>query len=142
MNVCYSQHMRLSILASTLVVSVLALACSSTSSGTSGTNSTPQSGAAKACVDTADAVAKAAVRCSNGNQAAYQPNYDQFVKDAANGDCNNIVSVRDETALRNTCLPSFATVQCADLQAGNIDATCKAQLVRKASFEPKLYAEE
>jgi hypothetical protein len=134
--------MRISTLASTFVVSALTIACSSSSSGTSGTGSTPQSGPAKACVDTADAVAKAAVRCSNGSQAAYQPNYDQFIKDAANGDCNNIVSVRDENALRNTCIPSFATVPCADLQAGNIDGSCKAQLVRKASFEPKLYAEE
>src|SRR5262245_42159537 len=118
-----------------LAVPALVLACSSSSNGTGDT--APTGGPAKACTDTADAVAKAAVRCSNGNQAAYKPNYDQFVQAGAGGDCNNITSVRDEASLRGTCIPSFDTVPCADLQAGKIDASCKSQLIRRASFQPE-----
>lgn len=84
-----------------------------------------KSPAAQACEDTADAVAKAAERCGG----SYQANYDAFVQAAVGGNCNNTVSVRDRAALYDTCIPSFATISCADLTAGNIDATCRDQLL-------------
>lgn len=79
-----------------------------------------------ACVDTATAVAEAAVRCGQ----AYQPNYDAFVQAAAGGDCGNIIQVRDEMTLRDVCIPSLQTVACGDLAAGRIDDSCRDQLLR------------
>ena len=81
-------------------------------------------------------LAKAAMRCGMD----YQKNYDAFIQVAAKGNCSNILAVRDEAALRATCLPSFATISCADLAAGKIDATCKAQLQHPASISPVLSA--
>ena len=106
--------------------SALTLACSSSNNS----GSAASSGPAKACTDTADAVAKAAVRCG----LMYQPNYDAFV--SAVGGCDNIVSVRDEASLRGTCFASLTTVSCADLNAGNIDASCKGQLLKAKAFQP------
>jgi hypothetical protein len=114
-----------------LVGGLFTLACSTTNSGN-------VSGPQQACMDTADAVAKAAQRCGQD----YQQNYDAFVRTAANGDCANIVQVRDEGALRGTCIPSLSTVACPDLLSANIDATCKGQLLRKSSWEPTLFADE
>jgi len=88
----------------------------------------------KACEDAADAVAKAAQRCGQD----YQASYDGFVQGAAGGSCSNVVSIRDETALRQTCLPSLSTVSCEDLMAVKLDASCKAQLQRPAGFRPTL----
>ena len=82
---------------------------------------------AQACKDVADAVAKAAVRCNLGT---YQQNFDGFVQAGANGDCNNIVQVRDENALYDTCIPAIETMTCADLQSANLDPSCRQQLLR------------
>jgi hypothetical protein len=111
----------------------LAMGCSSTSSGggAAGGNGSAQS---KACLDTIEALARAAERCG-GN---YQANYDAALQNAAGGDCNKIVSIRDESALRSTCLPSLMALSCPDLTAGKLDASCKAQLQRPASFTPTL----
>lgn len=98
-----------------LVLTLLLPACSSggsTSSGGSGSGSPAAAAASQACRDTADAVAKAAQRCGQD----YQTNYDAFIKGGANGNCANITAIRDEAALRATCLPSFATISCADLR--------------------------
>lgn len=85
-----------------------------------------QSAGAQACKDVADAVAKAAVRCSLGT---YEAAFSSFVQGAANGDCNNIVQVRDENALYDTCIPSIETMNCLDLENANLDASCKSQLL-------------
>ncbi|MDP8998543.1 MAG: hypothetical protein M3O46_00345 [Myxococcota bacterium] len=98
----------------------IAIACSSSSSTSSAKDP------AQACKDTADAVAKAGVRCGRGT---YGANYDQFVQSAGNGNCANVVSVRDATSLYNTCIPSLSTISCAGLQALMIDASCKGQLL-------------
>lgn len=102
--------------------------------GGTGTGATPDASAdsgakpakapVQACLDLADAVAKAAQRCGQD----YQANYTAFVQNAANGNCTNIVAVRDEASLRAVCLPKFATITCADLLAGKIDASCVGQL--------------
>jgi hypothetical protein len=99
------------------VFSVAACGGSSATGDGSG-SSTPQ----KACTDTADGVAKAAQRCGQD----YQTNYDAFVQ--ALGGCDNVIAVRDEGSLRGTCLPSLQAISCADLLAGNLDASCRQQL--------------
>ena len=81
----------------------------------------------KACKDMADAVAKADVRCSLGT---YEQRFKAFVDSAALGDCTNIVKVRDEDALYATCFSSLQTINCLDLSNGNLDASCKEQLLR------------
>jgi hypothetical protein len=114
-----------------VVVTSSLAACSSTSSG----SSTGSGGAnEKACLETVEALARAAERCG-GN---YQANYDAALKNAAAGDCKNIVSIRDESALRGTCLPGLMAITCTDLTAGNLDGSCKAQLQRPASVAPTL----
>jgi hypothetical protein len=79
--------------------------------------------AEQACLDTAEAVANAAVRCGQD----YQTNYDAFVQ--AVGGCSHIVAIRDIDALYGTCLPSFETTPCSDLIAGNVDPSCRNQLL-------------
>jgi hypothetical protein len=85
----------------------------------------------------ADAVAKRAVACNDMCVAdaggpvpcTYQNEHDSFIINAANGDCKNIVKIRDEAGLRNTCLPSLQNISCADLKSANLDPTCKQQLL-------------
>lgn len=113
-----------------VVVSVSTIAaCSSSTSGGGG-----NAAAAKACRDTADAAARAAERCG-GN---YQQSYDSFVQQAAAGDCDKVIGIRDEASLRGTCIPSFMTITCAEFMAAMIDASCSKQLQRAASFTPTL----
>lgn len=112
-----------------LLVGLLVGACSGTSTGTGGTAS---SGSEQACSDAADAVAKAAARCGQD----YQKNYDAFVASGAGGSCAKVTAIRDEPALRTVCIPSMSTISCTELLAGKVDASCKGQLVRPASWTP------
>jgi hypothetical protein len=80
----------------------------------------------QACLDTADAVAGAAERCGGD----YQANYDAFIDGAAEGDCSNIVEVRDAGELYDECFPSLEAIACEDLLAGDLDASCREQLLR------------
>lgn len=109
-------------------------ACSSTKTGGSGTNAAAV-GPEKACLDTIEALARAAERCGQ----SYQANYDAGLKSAAGGDCKKVIGIRDEQELRGTCLPSLSTISCPDLLAAKIDASCGKQLQRPASFELDLY---
>lgn len=62
----------------------------------------------------------------------YQTNYNAFVKAAANGNCANIVGVRDKNQLYNQCLPVFKTLPCSG--AGGVPtlpASCDGQLLQK-----------
>jgi hypothetical protein len=120
---------QIKIVALVLASGLLAAACSSTATGT-GTGAGPQ----KACLDTCEAIARAAERCGGD----YKTNYDAAVKSAANGDCKNVTSIRDEASLRSTCIPSLQTVLCADLAAGKLSSTCASQLLRPASVQPTL----
>ena len=121
-----------SLLLAVIVACGLAMACSSTKTGSGG--GAPATGPEKACLDTVEGIARAAERCGQN----YQANYDAGLKGAAGGDCKKIIGIRDEAALRQTCLPSLQTVPCPDLLAGKIDASCGKQLQRPASFEPEL----
>jgi hypothetical protein len=78
--------------------------------------------AEQACLDVADAIGKAAQRCGQD----YQANFDAF--ETQLGGCDNAAGVRDEATLRSTCLPSLGTVTCADITAGRIDDSCRAQI--------------
>jgi hypothetical protein len=110
-------------------VPLLLAACSSQSTG-EGNASTPE----KACLDTCEAFARASERCG----ADYKSSYDAILKSIANGDCKNVVSVRDEAALRSTCIPAVQSIACADLTNGKLDPSCTKQLQRTASLEPFL----
>jgi hypothetical protein len=105
-----------------LVGSALAFtACSSWDTGSDNGNRPEQ-----ACLDTIEAFARAAERCG----AEYKTTYDALLQRNANGDCKNVRSIRDENALRKTCLPFMQTQSCKDLHDGLVDPSCAAQLQR------------
>jgi hypothetical protein len=83
--------------------------------------------AEQACLDTADAVGKAAQRCG----LDYEANRTAFIQTGAGGDCANIDEIRDEGSLRGACFSSMGTVSCDDLKAGKLDASCSKQLIRE-----------
>jgi hypothetical protein len=106
---------------------------SGNSSSTSGGPTKPGSSAKQACLDTADAIADALTRCGG----TYQANYDSFMKNAVNGSCDNVVSIRDESSLRGACFRYLSTATCTQLES--LDASCKGQLQVSANgFEPEL----
>lgn len=100
---------------------------SSSSGGTSGT--TREGGAAtpagQACLDTADAFAKAQQRCGGD----YTTARNATIRDLANGDCDS-VTIRNETELRTQCFPSLASISCADLTNQRFAPSCAEQIVR------------
>lgn len=106
---------------SILVVLVTTLACS-------GSDDDGNSGAARACRDTADAVAKAAQRCGQD----YQTNYEAFEDAAAAGSCSNVKQIRDESALYDVFIPYFETIECSELlgPSPTFPAECQSQLLR------------
>jgi hypothetical protein len=81
---------------------------------------------AQLCLDIADAVAQAAERCGQ----SYEENFEAFIDSAAGGDCDKVDQVRDEDALVNVCIPSLETISCEYLLAGEIDDSCRSQLLR------------
>ena len=102
---------------------------SSTSSGSTGTAATDSgvaTAAGKACVDTADAFAKAQVRCGATDYAAAKA---AVIRDLANGDCDS-VTILDEAQLRARCLPALATISCADLANQQFPPACAGQIIR------------
>jgi hypothetical protein len=90
------------------------------------TGSDKGNGAELACLDTIEAFARANERCG----AEYKSTNDSLLMSNANGDCKNVSSIRDEAALRKTCLPFMQTQSCADLHDGLVDPSCAAQLQR------------
>jgi hypothetical protein len=113
-------HARLAAIA--IAVAALALsACSSWDTG-----SDPGDSAEQACLEMIDTFARAAERCG----AEYKPTYDELLMRNANGDCKNVRTLRDEAALRKTCLPFVRTQSCTDQHDGLIDPSCAAQLQR------------
>jgi hypothetical protein len=80
-----------------------------------------------ACRDTIETFARTAQRC----QRDYKTSYDAFLKRDAAGDCKNITGIRDETALREKCLPSVRTQDCDAFKANVVDASCLKQLQRE-----------
>jgi hypothetical protein len=91
------------------------------------TVATSTADANQACVDTIAAFAKAFQdKCG----ADINQETSTLTSEIAAGNCSNILSVRDENALRNTCFATLANISCADLQAGNVDPSCQKQLIR------------
>ena len=109
---------------------VVAAGCSSRGTGTSDGN-----GAELACLDTCEALARAGERCG----LEYKRLYDMVVTDVANGDCKNVVSIRDEAVLRAHCLPGLRTELCSNVLNGRHDASCSTQLQRTASLMPPIF---
>jgi len=107
-----------------VVAGALALLLAACSSWDTGSDS--GKGSEQACLDTIEASARAAERCG----ADYKLTYDQLLQRNANGDCKNVRSIRDEAALRKTCLPFLQTQSCDDLHDGLVDPSCAAQLQR------------
>ena len=100
---------------------------SSSSGGTSGAavdgGATTRAG--QACLDTADAFAKAEQRCGGD----YTASRNATIRDLANGDCES-VTIRNETELRSKCFPSLATMSCADLSNQRFAPSCAEQIIR------------
>lgn len=80
-----------------------------------------------ACLEYAQILASAGQRCGQD----YRVTYDDFVRVAANGDCANVVGIRDFRGLWNTCVVVLQTESCSDISAGVLDKTCQNQLLLK-----------
>ncbi len=104
----------------TLAVATTA-ACSSWETGTP----TGREGE-RACLDTVEALARAAERCG----LEYQRAYDRALADVAAGDCKNVATIRDESQLRSVCLPALSTEDCRKVEANDHDPSCSKQLQR------------
>ncbi|CAN5731428.1 hypothetical protein BH11MYX4_BH11MYX4_60100 [soil metagenome] len=116
---------------------ILQVACidaqntSSSSASSSGSTGTAAEGGAataagQACLDTADAFAKAQVRCGAPDYATARA---AVIRDLANGDCES-VTIRNESELRRGCLPALGTISCADLTNQRFPPACAEQIVR------------
>ena len=108
---------------------VLLAACSACSSWDTGSGTGDD--AELACKATLSAYARAHERCGED----YQTAYDKLLRDNAAGDCKNVRTIRDETALRETCIPLVDALTCPELAQGKTDASCARQLQRTASFQ-------
>lgn len=100
------------------------------SSGSSGSKSDGGDGsittrAGQACIDMAQAYAQVGARCGD----TYEGAGTKFVNELANGDCNT-VSIRNETELRNQCIPSFASLSCTAYREGRFAPSCAEQIIR------------
>jgi hypothetical protein len=104
-------------------------ACSSWDTGTPAVDEAEQ-----ACKDTLEAYARAAERCG----ADFRTAYDAQLQASVAGDCRNVRSIRDPSALRAACIPFVNGLTCAELAAGKTDASCAHQLQRTASLTPRL----
>lgn len=83
----------------------------------------------KACLDTADAIAGSAERCGFD----YKANFDGFVDAVANGDCANIISIRDSKLLYGSCIPVLKGLSCEEVNDPNLmlPDSCNGQLLRE-----------
>jgi len=116
-------------LAGALQVACITTEPTGTSSGSTGTSvdSGAATAAGKACVDTADAFAKAQVRCGATDYARAKA---AVIRDLANGDCDTI-TIRNETELRTGCFPALASIRCADLANRQFPPSCAGQIIRE-----------
>ena len=111
---------------SVVLVALVAPALVGGACGSYDTGGGPGGEAEQACHDTIEAFARAAERCGEDYKAAYE----RLLRRDANGDCKNVRTIRDETALRGACIPFVATQPCDDRRAGNMDPSCARQLQR------------
>lgn len=104
-----------------LPIAITLAACGSYDTGSGNDNAAEQ-----ACLDVIAAFARTAERCG----ADYATEHDRLVRRDAAGDCKNVRTIRDENALRNTCIPFVTSQPCADFTNGKLDPTCAEQLQR------------
>jgi hypothetical protein len=93
--------------------------------GCSSAPRTPQ----QTCLDTAEKVASAAEHCGLDKRTTYA----NFIREAADGSCANVTSIRDEAELRGQCfrwLEGPCTGPPALIYGQMIDPSCEHQLVR------------
>jgi hypothetical protein len=110
------------------VLFLLLAACAACSSWDTGSGTGDE--AEQACKATLSAYARAHERCGED----YQTAYDRLLKDNAAGDCKNVRTIRDEPALRETCIPFVNALTCEALAQGKTDPACARQLQRTASL--------
>jgi hypothetical protein len=104
-----------------LATAVTLAACGSYDTG-SGNDDAQQ-----ACIDVIDAFARTAERCGGD----YATEHDRLIKRDAAGDCTNVRTIRDESALRSTCIPFVMSQPCDDFTNGKLDPACAEQLQRR-----------
>ncbi len=81
----------------------------------------------QACRDVADAVAEAYARCQDRDRGEVRAN---FIDSAANGDCDNVIRVRERSELYDECLPFWQELECADFEEEiELPASCNGQLI-------------
>ena len=84
----------------------------------------------QACCDVANAIIDVCVRCQLGTHAVcVQAITASISQETAGGGCSAVVSLRDQTALYNDCLPALSTLSCADFTSTNVPASCQGQLL-------------
>ncbi len=101
---------------------VALVACAKTS-GNASTNQTFDD-----CNDLVDALTAAYIRCGHDENTTRQ----EQLNGVANGNCAVVTSVRDHGALQNVCLGSLSTIDCTQLEAHNLDDSCKLQMIQPA----------
>jgi hypothetical protein len=84
----------------------------------------------QACADLVDALARANVRCHGDAGPDYATTYQTLLTKLAGGDCNSVTGIKDEPALCERCIPSLATIACADILDERLPGTCNLQLER------------
>jgi hypothetical protein len=104
-----------------VVATFVCAACGSYDTGIVNENA-----AEHACLDVIDTFARTAERCGGD----YATEHDRLVQRDAKGDCKNVRSIRDETALRDTCIPFVKSQSCSDFTSGKLDPSCAEQLQR------------
>lgn len=78
------------------------------------------------CEALAEAVGRAGERACGGSYAEWRQS---FVDNAVDGDCGNVVDLRDPVELFEECVPSFADITCDQLQNDPLDSSCEGQLL-------------
>lgn len=86
---------------------------------------------AQACEDVSDAVAKFSVRC---NQGSFEQAKKDFIKSAACGDCNNILTLKDKSLLYSSCVPMLENAACEKLTEVVLSDACRGQLLRDSNL--------
>jgi len=81
--------------------------------------------AVQACRDFGDSLGDWAVSCGGD----YSETYDAFLE-VVNGDCENVLSVRDREELEGQCFPWIEGLDCVDYTDENfaLDSSCVGQL--------------
>lgn len=79
----------------------------------------------ESCRDVADRVGDLIERCGFGT---YQEGYDIIIQ-SVNGDCANVVEIRDSGELYDQCIPWIESVECSAVSSGaSLDSSCDDQL--------------